>query len=61
MHWNVAVESVEEKLKVGVGSLEKDEGASVMLGNGGVLSTVQDRLAGEEGLPDQSTARTSKL
>ena len=54
--------SVEVKENVGVLSLVGPEGPAVIVVSGGVVSTVNDRLAGDASvLPAASVARTSNV
>ena len=58
-HWNVEPSSVAVKLKVGVLSLVVLDGPLVIVVSGGVVSTVNARVAGVGSvLPAGSMART---
>jgi hypothetical protein len=61
-HWNVALASGEEKLKVGVLSAVGPTGPAVMVVSGGIVSTVKLRLdAVWSMIPTWSIALTSKV
>ena len=62
LHWKVEPGSLEEKPKLGEGLVVVPVGPEVIVVSGGVVSTVNVRVAGKAStLPVLSTARTLKV